>query len=51
VDIAIRGPTIEAARANLVEALDLFFETADSSEIQNRLHDEALVTMLAVAVG
>ncbi|MEG3892190.1 type II toxin-antitoxin system HicB family antitoxin [Microcoleus sp. Z1_A1] len=38
LDIASQGDNIEAARQNLIEALELFFETADSSEVQNRLH-------------
>ncbi len=38
LDIASQGDTVEEARLNLIEALELFFETADSSEIQNRLH-------------
>jgi len=40
LDIASQGATIEEARANLVEALTLFFETASSSEIARRLHNE-----------
>jgi predicted RNase H-like HicB family nuclease len=39
-DIASQGDTIEEARSNLVEALELFFETADSSEVQDRLITE-----------
>ncbi|MDJ0674226.1 MAG: type II toxin-antitoxin system HicB family antitoxin [Calothrix sp. MO_167.B42] len=37
-DIVSQGKTIESARDNLVEALELFFETASDSEIQGRLH-------------
>jgi predicted RNase H-like HicB family nuclease len=37
-DIASRGSTIEDARANPIEALTLFFETADRDEIQRRGH-------------
>ena len=33
LDIASQGSTIEEARANLIEALTLFFETASPSEI------------------
>jgi predicted RNase H-like HicB family nuclease len=33
LDLASQGDTIEEARANLVEALELFFEVADESEI------------------
>jgi predicted RNase H-like HicB family nuclease len=35
-DIASQGDTVEEARANLTEALTLFFETADASEIDRR---------------
>jgi predicted RNase H-like HicB family nuclease len=51
LDIASQGPTVEEARRNLVEAIELFFETADPSEIQLRLHSEVFVTRLEVAVG
>ncbi len=37
LDIASQGNSIEEARNNLIEALELFFEVADPSEIQNRL--------------
>jgi hypothetical protein len=33
LDIASQGPSIEEVRANLIEALALFFETADPSEV------------------
>lgn len=36
LDIASQGDTIEGARANLQEAVELFFETADPSEIELR---------------
>jgi len=36
LDIASQGDTIEAARANLQEALELFFETASQEEIAQR---------------
>jgi len=38
LDIASQGNTIEEARNNLQEALELFFETASLSEIQRRFH-------------
>jgi predicted RNase H-like HicB family nuclease len=41
LDIASQGDTIEEARDNLQEALDLFFATASSSEIEERFHPEA----------
>jgi predicted RNase H-like HicB family nuclease len=37
LDVASQGDTIEEARANLVEAVDLFFEAADESEISARM--------------
>jgi len=51
LDIASQGENIEEARRNLIEALELFFETADPSEIRNRLHSEFFVTRVEVSVG
>jgi predicted RNase H-like HicB family nuclease len=51
LDIASQGDTIEEARENLREALELFFETASPNEIQSRVHNEVYVTQLEVAVG
>lgn len=51
LDVASQGSTIEEARANLQEALELFFETADPVEVKARLHSEIFVTRLEVAVG
>jgi predicted RNase H-like HicB family nuclease len=50
-DIASQGDTIEEARENLREALELFFETASPEEVQTRLHEEVYVTRVEVAVG
>jgi len=51
LDIASQGTTIEEARSNLVEALSLFFETADPSEIARRFRSEVFVTQVEVPVG
>jgi len=51
LDIDSQGNSIEEARDNLREALELFFETASSTEIQTRLHEEVHVTRVEVAVG
>lgn len=51
LDIASQGETIEEARTNLTEALELFFETASEAEVRERLHSEVYVTRLEVAVG
>lgn len=36
VDVASQGDTVAAARANLTEALTLFFETAFPEEVERR---------------
>ena len=51
LDIASQGDTVDEARNNLKEALELFFETASASEVQHRLHDEVYVTRVEIAVG
>jgi len=51
LDIASQGDTIEEARMNLCEALELFFETASPQEVQTRLHGEVYVTQVEIAVG
>lgn len=51
LDIASQGDSIEEARKNLQEALELFFETASSQEIKERFHNEVYVTQVEVAVG
>lgn len=50
VDVASQGDSVEEARANLIEALELFFESASPNELRERLHDEVLVTRVKVAV-
>jgi predicted RNase H-like HicB family nuclease len=37
LDIASQGDTAEEARANLEEALELFFEITDASEVRKRI--------------
>jgi len=51
LDIASQGDTVNKARDNLREALELFFEHATKDEVSQRLHDEVYVTQLEVAVG
>ena len=51
LDIASQGVTIEEARENLIEAIELFFETASPSEIQERLPKKIYVTPVEVSVG
>jgi predicted RNase H-like HicB family nuclease len=51
LDIASQGDTVEEARTNLIEAIELFFEVADPSEIANRLKSEVFITRLEVSIG
>ena len=51
LDIASQGRSVEEARANLIEAIELFFETASPSEIRERTHPEVFVTQIGVTVA
>jgi predicted RNase H-like HicB family nuclease len=51
LDIASQGPTIEEATANLRQAVALFLETADSTEITQRLRTGVFVTTFDVVDG
>jgi predicted RNase H-like HicB family nuclease len=51
LDIASQGDTVQKARENLREALELFFESASVEEIKTRLREEVYVTQVEVAVG
>ena len=51
LDIASQGDTVEQARDNLREALDLFSECASADEIKSRMKRELYVTQVEVAVG
>ena len=51
VDAASQGDTVDEARNNLKEALELFFETASVIEIRRRMHSEIYITNVEVAVG
>ena len=51
VDVASQGESVEDARRHLIEALELFFETASPAEIVERLQTEVYVTRVEVMVG
>ena len=51
LDIASQADTVEQARTNLIEALELFFEVADPSEVKKRMQHEVVITKLEVSVG
>ena len=49
VDVASQGDTVEEALGNLREAVELFLEEADTSEIERRLKGEVFVTRFEAA--
>jgi predicted RNase H-like HicB family nuclease len=50
-DMASEGASIAEARAKLIEALTLFFETAAPSEVARRFHNEVFATGVEAPVG
>jgi putative addiction module component (TIGR02574 family) len=50
-DVVSQGDTIEAARQNLLEALELFFECASPEEVERRRSSEIYITQVEVALG
>ena len=51
LDIASQGDSVEGARGNLIEAIELFLEAASPAEVEQRLRSEVYVTRLEIAVG
>ena len=51
VDVASQGSNVAEARANLQEALTLFFEAASPEEVERRVKREVYVTDVEIAVG
>lgn len=51
LDVCSQGATVEEARENLREALELFLETAPVEEVSRRLSSEVYVTQLEVGIG
>jgi predicted RNase H-like HicB family nuclease len=48
VDIASQGDSVEEARVNLVEAIELFFEMATPKEISTRMYYTVWLTAIAI---
>ena len=48
LDIASQGDSVEEARSNLIEALTLFFEEADPSEVDRRFNNDVFITRVEV---
>jgi predicted RNase H-like HicB family nuclease len=51
LDIASQGDSIEQARENLREALELFFEVASAEEVDRRFSEDIFITQVEVAIG
>ena len=51
LDVASQGDTIEEAKSNLKEAVELFLESASKDEIDDRLGSDAYVSALEVEVA
>lgn len=51
LDVASQGDTVESATVNLKEAVELFLECADSTEVERRLHTQVFVTPIRSDLG
>lgn len=51
IDIASQGDSVEEARSNLIEAIELFFEMASPSEILAKMYSEVYITQIEVSIG
>ena len=51
LDVASQGDSIEQAKANLKEAVELFLQSADPAEIDQRLHGETYLSQLEIDVA
>lgn len=51
LDIASQGATIDEAKSNLREAIELFFEHASENEINTRLNPEVYYTQTEVEIA
>lgn len=51
LDVASQGDSVEQASSNLREAVELFIESADPSEVEARMRAEIYVTALEVHAG
>lgn len=51
IDVASQGDSVEDAKKNLTEAVQLFFECASESEISQRLSSESFISSLEVQLA
>jgi predicted RNase H-like HicB family nuclease len=50
IDVASQGDTIEEARNNLREAIELFFKYASEEEIRTRLKSDFFITNMQIKI-
>jgi len=51
IDVASQGDSVDEARANLREAVELFLESANDQEMLDRLSSDVRVESLEVTIG
>ncbi len=51
LDIASQGNTVEEAKYNLKEAVELFLEYASKDEIATRLKTDVFITNMQIEIG
>ncbi len=51
IDVASQGGSVEEAKANLREAVELFFDCASDSEVGERLASESFVSSMEVEIA
>lgn len=51
VDVVSQGSTVEEAKANLKEAVELFFECASEAEVRQRMASESYISAMEVQVA
>jgi predicted RNase H-like HicB family nuclease len=51
LDVASQGNTVEEAKSNLQETIELFFEHASKDEIASRLKTDVFITNVQIAVA
>jgi predicted RNase H-like HicB family nuclease len=51
LDIASQGDSVEEAKSNLREAVELFFECASEQEVKERLSSESFISAMEVTIA
>lgn len=51
LDIASQGDTVEEAKLNLQEAIELLFEHASKEEIASRLKSDVFITNMLITIA